>query len=242
MVQKKQTGPNLSIPLADDEAAEEIGPYVFIQKKAGHKLTQDPVLLTDFALPLAPEDKVIDLGTGSAIIPLILAWKTPVKSIAGVEVEKRATDVALRNIEINGLNKRISVLNTDFRDLKGLYPEGSFSVVISNPPYVKAGSGRVSPSPERAMARSEVHGELKDLVDISNYLIGVKGRVFYIYPVRRLFEMLSELKGVGLLPRRLKFIHTSPRKPAKLFLIEAGRGGGLEIEGPIYLGMDDKRD
>lgn len=219
-----------------DGSIERLGPYnILILKNTGLKLTQDPLLLLEFMLPLEKEDSVIDLGTGAGVIPVMLAWRSPVLKITGVEVEEKAVEAARRNLEANRLEGRVNILKRDFRELPEVFKEGSFRVVVSNPPYIKAGAGRISPVRERAYARSEILGGLKDLVPVSKHLAGAQGRIFYIFPVARLFEMLDELKRVGLRPKRLKFIHTNPKKTAKLFLIEAGRKGELKIEEPAFL-------
>ncbi|MBI5455200.1 MAG: methyltransferase [Deltaproteobacteria bacterium] len=208
---------------------EKIGPYSFIQG-IGQKVTNDPLLLADFVLPLDKGDQVIDLGTGTGIIPFLLASKSRAKRITGVEIDTGACSVFERNIADNGLEGRVEAVFADYRDLKSIYKEGSFALVVANPPYIKAGAGRVSPKTERAVARSEVKGTLRELIEISKHLAGDKGRIAYIFPVVRLFEMLDEVRGAGLKPRRLRFIHTSRSRPAKLFLIEAGQEGGLVIE------------
>jgi tRNA1Val (adenine37-N6)-methyltransferase len=177
----------------------------------------------------------MDLGTGAGVIPLLLAWKTRAGSITGVEVQAEEAAIARRNVEENGLSDRIETINRDFRGLPGIYPEGAFPVVLSNPPYVKAGSGRVSPDKKRAAARGEVFGTLTDLVDVSRYLAGTDGRIFYVFPVKRLDDMFRELKRAGLWPRRIKFVHTGPDKEARLFLIEAATTGELKVEGPLFL-------
>ena len=218
------------------EVFEELGPYRLIQnRRGGFRLTRDTILLTEFLSPLDKDDSVIDLGTGAGIIPLILAWKSPAVNIVGVEVENGAASLARRNLELNGLSSRAGIVERDFRGLPQIYPEGAFTVVVSNPPYTKACSGRTSPVKERAIARSEVLGNLTDLINVSSYLAGKSGRIFYIFPVIRLFEMLDEVKKAGLRARRLKFVHTNPKKAAKLFLIEAGRAGELKVEDPVFL-------
>lgn len=223
-------------PTLEDETVEELGPYLFIQKKTGHRLTVDSVLLADFLPPLKDTDSVIDIGAGTGAIPLLLSFKTPVRTIVAVEVDKAAADAARRNAEANGLGSRIKVLESDFRDLKAVYPqEGAFSVVVTNPPYIKAGSGRLSPHKGRDAARSEMFGGLTDLIGISRHLAGKKGRFYAVYPVLRLIEMLRELRKTGLSVGRLRFVHTSPKKAARLFLIEAGEGLKLTIEDPAFL-------
>jgi len=216
-------------------AIEKIGPYSFIQG-SGQKVTNDPLLLVDFVLPLNDNDRVIDLGTGAGIIPFLLASKSPVKQITGVEIDREACSFFERNIAENGLEHRVEAVFADYRGLKSIYTEGSFSLVVANPPYIKAGAGRVSPEKQRAVARSEVKGTLKELIDISKYLVGKKGRIAFVFPVARLFEMLGEARVAGLKVRRLRFVHTQSRlKPAKLFLIEAGQEGKLVIEGAVLI-------
>lgn len=213
---------------------EKIGPYSFIQG-SNQKVTNDPLLLVDFVLSLNENDRVIDLGTGAGIIPFLLASKSSAKQIAGVEIDREACAIFEKNIADNGLEHRVEAVFADYRDLKSICKEGSFSLVVANPPYIKAGGGRVSPEKQRAVARSEVKGTLRELIDISKYLVGDKGRIAYVFPVARLFEMLDEVRRAGLKVRRLRFIHTSRMKKAKRFLIEAGQEGDIVIEEPVIL-------
>jgi len=221
------TGPRV----AEDETLESLGPYFFVQRKAGHRLTSDTVALAEFVLPsLSEEDSAIDIGSGTGAIPLILAWKSKVRKIVGVEIDPCAAAVAEKNIQANGLEGRVEIVQSDYRELKKLYPEGSFSVVVSNPPYFRAGVGRISPNKEKAAARTELSGGIADLIDISAYFMGGHGRVFYVYPKARLAEMLEGLGKAGLRANRLRFLPVGSKEG--LFLIEAGRDGGLTVEYP----------
>jgi tRNA1Val (adenine37-N6)-methyltransferase len=220
----------------EQETIESLGPYFFIQRKAGHRLTNDSVALAEFAAPsLSEKDTLIDLGTATGAIPLLLSWKTEIKSITGVEIDKAAFETALRNVEANGLIGRVDMINADYRGLPRMYPEGAFSAVISNPPYTKSGAGRVSPKTERAVARSEVMGGLSELVKVSKHLAGGSGKIFYVFTVSRLSEMLGEAQKCGLKARRLKFIYTGKGMEPRLFLVELGSQGGLEIEEPLFI-------
>ncbi|HEY4708005.1 MAG TPA: methyltransferase [Thermodesulfobacteriota bacterium] len=217
--------------ISPDEILESLGPYFFVQRKAGHRLTGDTLSLAEFAIPtLTDKDTVIDLGTGTGALPLLFAWKTKVRRITGVEIDAGTAATANKNVSANGIEHRVEILKRDYRELKSVYPEGAFSVVVSNPPYTKAGTGRISPKKERAGARAELFGGLSDLIDISAYLAGGDGRVFYVFPKARLSEMLEGLGRAGLDARRVRFISSKPGKEPDLFLIEAGRGGGLRIE------------
>jgi len=217
------------------DGIEKLGPYFFVQKKAGLRLTNDTAALADFAArSLTEKDTVIDLGTATGAILLMLAWKTPAGRMTGVEVDREAAEAARENVETNGLEGRVSVLNADYRDLPGMYEEGAFTAVVSNPPYTKAGAGRLSPKAGRAAARSEVMGSLAELVAVSSYLAGKEGKMFFVYPVARLSELLAEAGRRGLNVRRLRFIHTGKNKEARLFLVELGQTGGLRMEEPLF--------
>lgn len=218
----------------ETETVEELGPFLFMQEKRGQRLTGDPVMLVDFVLPLREGDRVIDLGTGTGAIPLLLSWKAPGARVTGVEVMAGPAAVASRNVEANGLARSVEIVRADFRELE--YPAGSFDLVVSNPPYVKAGSGRTGPDPVRTAARSEVHGGLRDLVRVSAHLAGGTGSVCCVYPVKRLDEMLCEFSSAGLRPVRLRFVHPGPGRAAELFLVEAARAGELTVEPPLFIG------
>ncbi|MEK7313835.1 MAG: methyltransferase [Deltaproteobacteria bacterium] len=215
-----------------EKTPEKIGAYEF--RQAGQRLTQDSVLLADFVLPLKKEDIVLDLGAGSGVMPLIFCLKSEAGKIVGVEINEKAAKSARENISVNCLAERVEIMNRDWRTLKGIFPGGSFSVIVSNPPYVKKGSGRISPSSERALARHESAGTLRDLIEISEYLLSKKGRLFYVYPVRRLQELFSELKRFGMKPVRISFVHAEKGLDADVFLIEAGFGGELRVEGSVF--------
>lgn len=222
--------------ITEQETIEGLGPYFFIQRKAGHRLTSDTVALAEFAAQsLSEKDTLIDLGTATGALPLLFSWKTELKRITGVEVDDDAAETAVRNVEANGLGDRVEIIKADYRDLIGMYPEGAFTAVVSNPPYTKAGTGRVSPSSQRAIARSEVLGGLSDLLKVSKHLACEAGRIFYVFPVARLAEMLIEAQKCGLKVRRLRFIHAAKDKEPGIFLVELGRQGGLEIEEPLFI-------
>ncbi|MBI5598742.1 MAG: methyltransferase [Deltaproteobacteria bacterium] len=213
---------NLKKTIATAGAAEGIGPFTFTQAK-GQRLTYDSVLLAGFLPPLGKNDAVVDLGTGSGVIPLILCSRSGAGRIVGVEVDGESAEIAGKNVRRNGLRARVEIINRDWRELKDVYPPGSFSVVVSNPPYMKRGEGRVSPARQRALARYETAGTLSDLVEISVYLAGASGRIFYVYPARRFEELILELEKRGIKPLRVAFARTGGKNP-KIFLIEAGKG------------------
>lgn len=223
------SGKTLCLPII-----EHIGPYSFTQPTCGQRITTDTLCLLDFMLPLGHDETVIDLGTGAGVIPLMLAAKSPAIRIVGVEIDPQASALAEKNVAANNLENRITIINKDLREAANTFAQGSFSIVTSNPPFRKAGTGRQSPDKKRELARAET-ATLKELISVSRDLAGRDGRIFYVFPVARLFEMLKEGKTAGLTPRRIQFVHTKADIAARFFLIELGRSGALIIEEPLIL-------
>ena len=210
-----------------EETLDDLGSFKIIQKKNGYRFSDDSVQLANFVLPLKSDDSVIDLGAGSGVIPLILAQKSQIKNIVGVEIQEGLADIAKRNVVLNNLSSRIKIVKGDFRDIiySRLFKKDSFSVVISNPPYTKHKSGRISPSSEKRVAKMEITCSLSDLIKISKYLAAENGRLCYIYPLTRLQEMLSVLQDNELKVNRLEFVYPKSNGRVKRFLIEAVKKG-----------------
>ncbi|MBI5561982.1 MAG: methyltransferase [Deltaproteobacteria bacterium] len=194
--------------------------------------------MTEFILPISADARVIDLGAGAGVMPIIIAAKTLTTHIVGVEIDPDMAGLARENVARNGLENRITVMNADLRALADVYPEGAFSVVISNPPYRKAGAGRPSPIEARETARAE-SATLTELLRVSRRLAGACGRIFYVYPVARLQEMLEECGAAALRPKRLRFMRAKADATAKFFMIELGAEGGLSIEETILTRRED---
>lgn len=153
-----------------------------------------------------------------------------IKRLVGVELDPEAFSTAARNLALNGLDslsnsgESVELIQGDWRGLKEVFPCGAFDIIFCNPPYVKAGSGRVSPFAGRALARAETAGTLRELVEISAYLAGPSGRVCYVYPEKRLADMLGALEENGLREVRLEYVHADRSGEPRRFLIEAARG------------------
>lgn len=207
-----------------------------LQGRNGYRFSLDPVLLCAFARVKAGE-RVADLGTGSGIIPLLLARKTPAERIVGVEIQPSLADRARRNVRLNGLEARVQIVEGDVRHLgKGLAPE-TFQVVLANPPYRRVESGRKAPDAERAAARHELAGGLEDFLRAGAALLREGGRFYTIYLAERLTELLAGMSHQRLEPKRLRCIHSRSGEKARMVLVDGRKGGrpGLEVEPPLFV-------
>jgi tRNA1Val (adenine37-N6)-methyltransferase len=213
-----------------------------LQKKTGYRFSIDAVLLSQF-VRIRKNERVIDLGTGCGILPLLLCRDSKAHCFVGVEVQKSLAELANRNVQLNHFQDRISILQNDFRKLKGIFPPGSFHVVLSNPPYRKYRTGRVNPSLEKAIARHEIKGTLEDLVSVASYLLPPKGRCYLIFPALRTVDLLVALRNRGLEPKRLQFVYHRVHDEANFMLTESIKASGVELRvmDPLILGSDPSR-
>jgi tRNA1Val (adenine37-N6)-methyltransferase len=170
------------------------------------------------------------LGTGCGILPLLLSQTTKAHSFVGVEIQKGLAECAKKNVILNYLEDRISILHQDYRKLNSIFPPGSFDVVLSNPPYRKYRTGRVNPSIEKAIARHEIRGTLEDLISIASYLLPTKGRCYLIFPALRTIDLLMILRAEKLEPKRLQFVHPRIKEGAKFILVESVKASGVELK------------
>ncbi len=200
-----------------------------IQKRRGYRFSVDAVLLSQF-VRIRKNEKAIDLGTGCGVLPLVLSQTTLARSFVGVEIQEELAELARRNVALNGLLPRISILHEDLRNLKSLFPPGRFDVVFSNPPYRKSFSGRVNPSREKATARHEIHTTLQELIEIASYLLPSKGRCYLIYPASRTVDLLTVLRDKNLEPKRLQLVYPGVEKGARFVLSESVKASGVELK------------
>jgi len=228
---------------AEDETLDSFfkGRLKILQKKRGYRFSIDAILLYQF-IKIQRDEKAIDLGTGCGILPLLLSQTTKAHSFVAVEIQKGLADLAKKNVLLNNLVSRITVLHKDFRELRKAFPPGSFDVVFSNPPYRKFRTGRVNPAMEKAIARHEIKGALEDLISITSYLLPPKGRSYLIYPASRVVDLLFTLRSQKLEPKRLQLVYPRLHEEAKFILIESIKTSGVELKimEPLILHGNEK--
>lgn len=224
--------------LLPDETVEDLerSNYRIIQKKSGFRFGMDAVLLSGFARAFRGE-RVLDLGCGSGIIPLLLSAKTEGEHFTGLEIQEEFADMAARSVRLNGLEDTIDICTGDIREASRLFGRASFDVVTSNPPYMIGGHGISSPDRRRAIAREEVLCTLDELVRETALVLRPGGRFYLVHRPFRLAEIITSLKACGLEPKRMKMVHPFSGKEANMVLLEAVRGGQprLTVEAPVIV-------
>ena len=227
-----------SAPPLNDETLDALfgGALKLHQKKRGYRFSLDSLLLADFAT-IRPGNRVIDLGTGNGVMPLILAYRYPSISVTGVEIQRAMADRAERNVRLNGYEDRISIACMDISSATGHFMPESFDSVICNPPYRAASSGRLSPSREKQIARHELKASLDDFVQVAAFLLKNKGRFACIHLGDRTVDLLTAMRGAAIEPKRLRVVHPFAAAEASMILVEAVKAGrrGLDVLPPLIV-------
>lgn len=197
------------------------------QQKKGYRFSIDSVLLGNFASCRAC-GSVVDLGTGSGVLPLILSRRKRCCRIVGMEIQKELVQLARDTIALNGLADSVTIIHADVRQIHRHLDRESWDAVVANPPFYRAGSGRVNPVRQSAVARHELFGALNDFVAAARYLLKNGGRWYSIFPAARIADIITALRGGGIEPKTLRMVHARMEEPADVVLIEGVRGGGPE--------------
>ena len=195
---------------------------------AGLAIIQDPkafcfgmdaVLLADFC-SIRPADKAADLGTGTGILPLLMAGRAERAVIHGFEIQKDMADMAQRSVAMNGLERRIFIHAEDLRNAPRVIPPGSLDLVVSNPPYGKPGSALLNPKEELRLARHEGGTTLEEVVYAAKVLLNNGGRLAMVFPAPRMLELMDVMRLHKLEPKRLRMVHSKLDKAPHLVLVE----------------------
>lgn len=212
------------------------------QERNGYRFSVDAVLLAHQVMP-RPGETLLDLGCGCGIIALILAYRHPRVRIHAVEIQHDIAAVALHNVAENRMADRIQVHCKDMKALPDADLKCPVDWIVSNPPYRRAGSGRINPDRQRAIARHEIKVTLEDVASVSGRMLKRGGKLTTIYPAERLTDLLGALRAENVEPKRLRVIHSQEGTDARLVLVHATKGGqrGIAVEPPLYLYEPDGR-
>ena len=224
--------------IAEDFSEESLfaGKLRCLQPRQGYRFSVDAVLLAHFLTP-KPDARILDLGAGCGVVSLILSHRYPTASLVALEVQPRLAEVVRRNVAINSLENRLTVIEGDCRRIATLLPQCSCDWVAANPPYYPIGSGRHHRETERSQARHEILGTIGEMAQAAAFALKSGGRAAFVYPAARAETLLAVLRENGFAPERLQRVHPYPGAEAGLVLVEAVKDGGqgLAVLPPFFI-------
>lgn len=233
-----QNNNELSYLLKEGERIDDLerNGYKIIQHKDKFCFGMDAVLLSFFAR-VEEEENVLDLGTGTGIIPILLEAKTKGKHFTGLEIQSESVDMATRSVRLNNLTDKIDIVHGDIKEAENIFKKASFDVVTSNPPYMNDNHGIKNPELPKAIARHEILCTLEDVVKEATIMLKPGGRFYMVHRPHRLIEIITCLKKYKMEPKRIQFVHPFIDKDANMVLVESIRGGKsmVKIEKPIIV-------
>jgi len=206
----------------------------------GYRFSLDALLLADF-VTCSDSAHIMDLGTGSGIIPLILCRRLAAATAVGVDNNEAMAELARENAFRNGLSDRVEIIPRDILDVKKLFPVSSFDGVTVNPPFRTPESGRISPKTGRDTARHESTAGIGDFLTTAKYMVKPAGRIWFIYHPDRLAEFIHQATTLKLSLLRLRMVHGTITSPARIFLAELakGRKGATVVLPPLVIRGED---
>lgn len=213
-----------------------LGGLKVIQPRWGYRFSLDAVLLAHFAV-LDGVESLVDLGSGSGVIPLILSYRSPSLSITGIELQEDMAERSRRSISYNGLSERIGIVQADIKQIKSVLSPASSELVVSNPPFWKKGEGHISSHPGEAIARHELEVELKDICMAAAYLLKDGGHFCVIHRANRLTDIIGAMTACRLQPDRMRAVHSFSEEDAALVLVDGRKNGrgGVNIMPPLVI-------
>lgn len=210
--------------------------YFIIQNPEKFCFGMDAVLLSGFAAVKSGE-RLLDLGTGTGIIPILLEAKTQGEHFTGLEIQEESADMARRSVALNQLESKIDIITGDIKDASKIFGASSFDVITTNPPYMIDSHGISSSSEAKAIARHEVLCSLDDILRESAKLLKPRGRFYMVHRPFRLAEIMSKMVAYKIEPKRMKFVYPFVDKEPNMVLIEGLAGGNsrMRVEKPLIV-------
>ena len=228
----------MTINIHDGERIDELhrNGYQIIQNKDGFCFGMDAVLLSGYAV-VKKGEAVLDMGTGTGIIPILLEAKTEGRHFTGLEIQPQSADMARRSVALNHLEEKIDIVEGDIKTASSLFGKAVFDVITTNPPYMNENHGLMNPQLPKAIARHEILCSLEDIVREASFMLRPGGRFYMVHRPRRLIEIIGVLSAYHLEVKRLKPVYPMADKEANMVLLEAVRGGNplLKLEKPIIV-------
>lgn len=211
-----------------------------IQNPKGFCFGVDAVLLSNFC-EVRRDAEVVDLGTGTGIIPILVAGKSRAKKIYGIEIQKEVADMARRSVKLNNLEERIDIINEDLKNIETLLKVNSIDIVISNPPYMHPQGGLKNPKDLKAISRHEIRCTLEDVIKTASRLLRHNGHFYLVHRPHRLVDIMCLCRNYKLEPKKLRFVHPNRNKKPNLLLLKCIKAAKPELKflDPLYIYNED---
>ena len=183
----------------------------------------------------------MDIGTGTGIISILLSKKANVEKIYGVEIQQEVANMAERSVKLNNLEDKISIINTNIKDIFDKFEPNTFDVIVTNPPYMKLNTGAKSDEIKKLISRHEVECNLEDIIKISYKLLKSRGEFYMVHRAERIVDILYLMRKYKLEPKKIRFIQSKVNKDLNLLLIKGVKDAGnqLKIERPLVVYNED---
>ena len=228
----------MDIELKEHERIDDLerNGYQIIQNPEKFCFGMDAVLLSGFA-QVKPGAAVLDLGTGTGIIPILIEAKTQAAKICAIEIQEESADMARRSVQLNHLEKKIDIVTGDLKEAERFLDAASFDVITCNPPYMIGQHGLTNPDAPKAIARHEILCTLEDVVRSAAKLLKTGGKFCMVHRPFRLAEIMTVMVQYRLEPKRMRLVYPYADKEPNMVLIEGCRGGRprMTVEKPLII-------
>lgn len=232
------------IELKENEKIEDLQcrGLKIIQNKDWFCFGMDSVLLANYC-EIKEGEEIVDLGTGTGIIPILLYGKNKLKKIYGIELQKEVAEMAKRSILLNNLEEYIEIINLNIKNYRKHLKKNHFDTVVTNPPYIQSKNNFISPKEKKALSRHEIEGKLEDFIKTASELLKHRGKLYMVYRPNRLVEVFNFMKIYKIEPKKIRFIHNKPDEKPHLVLIKGVKAARpyLIVEKPLIVFKKDGR-
>ena len=227
------------IELKDNEIIDdlELNNLKIIQNNNGVKFGIDSILLSDFAKKIKKDSIVLDIGTGTGIISILLSAKTEANKIIGIEIQREVADMAKRSVILNKLENKIEIINDDINNIEKYFENNYFDVIVTNPPYQKNNTGLKSENEKNLISRHEIKCTLEDIIKKSFKILKDKGEFYMVHRPERLVDIMYLMRKNKIEPKELRFVYPKISDKPNLILIKGIKNAKqfLKVEKPLII-------
>ena len=233
----------MDVVLKEDEVLDDLEykDLKIIQKKDGFKFGMDAILLTNFSKNIKKNARVLELGTGTGVISILLSEKTDLSKVIGIEIQEQISEMASRSVKLNKLENKVDIINENIKNIENVSEKSTFDVVVTNPPYKKKNTGIVNDNDIKLISRHEITADLEDFIKVGSTTLKSNGEFYMVHRPDRIADIVCLLRKYKLEPKVLQLVYPKIGEKANLLLIKAVKNGGefLNVEKPLYIYNQD---